>query len=148
MRAGRSHEAWGLTRGNKAEHDEKPATFDFLGFTHVCGTDQGGKFAVVRIPSLKSCRKFLAKTKEWLKRHIHWKKRDQQRQINLMLQGFYQYFGLNHCGPKLCWVRNQVRLQWIRTLRRQSQRHRLFWSFLKSRTWFELPYPKTFHPTV
>jgi RNA-directed DNA polymerase len=71
-----------FARGNKAEYDEKPATFDFLGFMHVCGTDQGGKFTVVRIPSVKSCGKFLAKTKEWLKRHIHWKKRDQQQQLD------------------------------------------------------------------
>ena len=32
----------------KAEYDERPETFDFLGFTHVCGTDRRGKFAVVR----------------------------------------------------------------------------------------------------
>ena len=28
----------------------KPDTFDFLGFKHVCGTDRGGKFALVRVP--------------------------------------------------------------------------------------------------
>lgn len=137
-----------FARGKKAEYDEKPATFDFLGFTHVCGTDQGGKFTVVRIPSVKSCRKFLAKTKEWITRHLHWKKRDQQRQLRLMLQGFYQYFGLNHCGPKLAWVRHEVVWQWIRGLRRRGQRHRLFWCYLKSRAWFELPYAKTTHPTI
>lgn len=128
---------------------EKPETFDFLGFKHVCGIDRGGKFALVRIPCVKSCRKFLAKTKEWLKGHMHWKRRDQQRQLTLMLRGFYQYFGLHHCKPKLDLVRREVERQWSLTLRRRSQRHRMYWRYLKSRSWFKLPYAvSTRHATV
>jgi RNA-directed DNA polymerase len=77
-------------------------------------------------------RKFLAKSKEWLSQHRHWKRRDQQKQLVMMLRGFYQYFGLDHCKPKLDGVRREVQRQWARTLRRRSQRHRLFWSYLKS----------------
>lgn len=133
----------------KAQHGEKPETFNFLGFTHVCGTGRNGQFALVRLPSIKSCRKFLAKTKKWLKGHMHWKRRDQQHQLQVMLRGFYQYFGLHHCKPKLDGIRREVQLQWIRTLRRRSQRHRLYWSYLTSRSWFELPHPEsTRHATV
>jgi group II intron reverse transcriptase/maturase len=137
-----------FARGRKAEYVERPETFEFLGFKHVCGIDRSGKFALIRIPSQKSCRKFLASTKEWLKSHRHWKRRDQQRQLTMMLGGFYQYFALHHCKPKLDWVRCEVQRQWMRALRRRSQRHRLFWSYLKSRAWFELPYAETLHPTV
>ncbi len=137
-----------FARDTKAEYDEKPETFEFLGFTHVCGVDRGGKFALVRIPSHTSCRKFLARTKDWLKGHMHWKRRDQQRQLTTRLRGFYQYFGLHHCKPKLDWVRRELQLQWIRTLRRRSQRHRLFWCYLKSRPWFDLPYAETLHAAV
>jgi len=63
-----------------------------FGFKHVCGTDLNGKTAIVRIPSTKSCRKFLDRTHEWLKRHLHWKRPDQQRHLASMLRGFYQYF--------------------------------------------------------
>jgi hypothetical protein len=66
----------------------------------------------------------------------------------MLLRGFYQYFALHHCKPKLDWVRCEVQRQWMRALRRRSQRHRLFWSYLKSRAWFELPYAETLHPTV
>jgi hypothetical protein len=67
----------------------------------------------------------------------------------MMLRGFYQYFGLYHCKPKLDGIRYEVQRQWIRTLRRQSQRHRLYWSYLNSRAWFELPYAvSTLHTTV
>ena len=138
-----------FVRTDLAKTGGMPDTFDFLGFKHVCGLDRGGKFTLVRIPCVKSCRKFLAKTKEWLNGHMHWKRRDQQQQLRRMLQGFYQYFGLHHCKPKLDLIRAEVQLQWIRTLRRRGQRHRLYWSYLNSRSWFELPYAvSTRHATV
>src|SRR5262249_31970112 len=28
----------------------RPETFEFLGFKHVCGTDRGGRFALIRLP--------------------------------------------------------------------------------------------------
>jgi group II intron reverse transcriptase/maturase len=133
-----------------ARIDRRPETFEFLGFKHVCGTDRGGRFALIRLPSVKSCRKFLARTHEWLVRHMHWKRRDQQRHLWEMLRGFYQYFRLHHCQEKLDWIRREVQLQWRRTLRQQSQRHRLHWSYLASREWFKLPLPPrhSLHPTV
>lgn len=133
-----------FARERAAEYGGKPGTFDFLGFKHVCGVDRNGKSAVVRFPSEKSCRKFLDRTREWLKRHVHWRRRDQQRQLGSMLRGFYQYFALTHCAPKLYWILGEVRRQWRRTIKRQSQRHHVFWSYLESRSWFELPRPP--HP--
>ncbi len=137
-----------FARERMAEYGTKPETFEFLGFKHVTGTDRNGKVAIVRIPSTKSCRKFLDRTHDWLKRHMHWKRRDQQHHLTLMLRGFYQYFALSHCLPKLYWMLSEVRRQWRRSLKRRSQRHHMFWSYLESRTWFELPRPKLLHPTV
>jgi group II intron reverse transcriptase/maturase len=132
----------------RAVDGARPETFEFLGFKHVCGVDRGGRFALIRIPSVRSCRKFLARVHEWLGRHQHWRRREQQRHLRSMLQGFYQYFGLHHCERKLDWVRGQVQRKWARRLRRRSQRHRLHWSYLLSRKWFELPYPQTVHRSV
>jgi hypothetical protein len=39
-----------FVRADLDKTGEKPDTFDFLGFNHVCGTDRGGKFALVRVP--------------------------------------------------------------------------------------------------
>jgi group II intron reverse transcriptase/maturase len=133
---------------SKAEYGGRPETFTFLGFKHVCGSGRKGEFMLVRIPSVKSCRKFLDQTHAWLKAHVHWRRRDQQKQLKVRLQGFYRYFALHHCKRKLDWLRGEVQMQWIRTLRRQSQRHRLYWSYLLSRTWFELPYAETLHPAI
>ena len=79
----------------------RPETFEFLGFKHVCGVDRSGRFALIRIPSTKSCKKFLARAREWLLRHRHWKRREQQHHLTMMLRGFYQYFALHHCDRKL-----------------------------------------------
>jgi RNA-directed DNA polymerase len=138
-----------FARELKARYGTKPDSFDFLGFKHVCGTDAKGNFALIRIPCQKSCRKFLNRTHEWLKGHSHWKRRDQQKQLIMMLKGFYQYFGLYHCKCKLDLIKKEVERQWIRTLRRRSQRHRLYWCYLKNRKWFQLPYAeRVIHPAV
>jgi RNA-directed DNA polymerase len=132
----------------RAEYGQKPETFEFLGFKHVCGADRSGRFALIRLPSVKSCRKFLTRTREWLFRHRHWKRRDQQSHLWTMLRGFYQYFALHHCERKLQWIRREVQMQWMRSLRRRSQRHRLYWSYVTNRSWFDLPYPETLHRTI
>jgi group II intron reverse transcriptase/maturase len=110
-----------------AKYGSKPETFDFLGFKHICGMGNNGQFALIRKPTVKSCRKFLDRVHKWLKEHNHWKRRDQQKQLTSMLKGFYQYFSLYHCQNRLEYIRNEVVNQWIRSLRRRSQRHRLYW---------------------
>ena len=133
------------TRG---KHGQRPETFEFLGFKHVCGVDRSGRFALIRIPSIKSCKKFLARTREWLLEHRHWKRREQQQHLTAMLRGFYQYFALHHCDRKLHWIRYEVQRQWRQALQRRGQRRRWNWEQLGQRPWFELPFARNLHPTV
>jgi group II intron reverse transcriptase/maturase len=126
----------------------RPETFEFLGFKHVCGVDRRGRFALIRIPSTKSCRKFLARTREWLLAHRHWKRREQQHHLTVMLRGFYQYFALHHCERKLSWIRYEILRQWKHALQRRGQRRRLSWERLGNCSWFELPFARNMHPTV
>jgi RNA-directed DNA polymerase len=105
----------------KAE-GKKTEEFIFLGFRHICGVDRVGKFALVRLPSQKSCRKFLDRVKTWLKEHRHWRVADQRKQLESMLLGFYQYFALTHCGTKLLGIYNTVLRYWWMTLKSRSQR--------------------------
>lgn len=140
-----------LTFGRSAEErlGRRPETFDFLGFKHVCGKDLKGRFALIRIPSTKSCRKFLHQVKAWLAAHPHWSKREQQTQLAVMLRGFYQYFSLPHSQPRLKWAWHQVHALWLKTLWQQSQRSKATWKALKGASWFRLPRPSAaLHPTV
>jgi group II intron reverse transcriptase/maturase len=138
-----------FARENLARRKRKPETFTFLGFEHVCGKDKQGRFALIRIPSKKSCRKFLEGTKLWLEKHIHSRRTVQKIELTRKLEGFYQYFGLTHCKGKLDWIHCEVKRQWRKAIKRQSQRQCVFWSYLASKSWFSLPYAKTgLHPTV
>ena len=144
----RQRTSWSQMNRGGASGVDGEETFEFLGFKHVCGVDRKGRFAVIRIPSHESCRAFLDRTHAWLEGHGHWGAREQQAHLAAMFRGFYQYFALHHCGRKLKWIRQEVQRQWIRTLRQRSQRHRLYWSYLMSRSWFNLPYTTTLHPAV
>lgn len=137
-----------FARSNALRYEDKPGTFEFLGFKHVCGVDTSGEFVLMRIPSQKGCRKFLDSTHEWLKRHMHWKRRDQQRHLTTMLRGFYQYYALHHCKDKLDWLLGEVKRQWRRSIKRRSQRHHVFWCYLQSRDWFKLPYAEVIHTGI
>jgi len=81
----------------RAQFGQRPWSFEFLGLKHVCGVDRGGRFAVISLPSTKSCRKLLSRVHEWLVGHRHWRRRDQQAHLRTMPLGFYQYFRLHHC---------------------------------------------------
>jgi len=138
-----------FARERLAETGKKPETFEFLGFRHVCGVDRQGRFAVIRLPSQRSCRSFLNRTKYWLQKHMHASVWEQQRGLSQKLRGFYQYFALPHCCGKLSWILREVRRQWRRTLRHRGQRrNRMHWSYLATRAWFQLPTPRSLHPTV
>ncbi|MDC0747405.1 reverse transcriptase domain-containing protein [Polyangium mundeleinium] len=86
-----------FARGQMAEYGKKPETFEFLGFKHVCGVDRNGKAAVVRIPSTKSCRKFLDRIHECLRRHIR------EGGSKVMRPGTFDLLGFTHDWVKSRW---------------------------------------------
>ena len=98
-------------------------------------------------PSEKSCRKFLARTNEWL-RSICTGAAGPATTTDDHVAGLLPVLRAASLQAETRWVRHEVQLQWARTLRRHSQRHRLYWCYLKSRSWFELPYAETRHATV
>ena len=130
-----------FARERERKFGVKAGSFVFLGFNHVCGEDKNGNFSLIRIPGHKSCRKFLDKVHDWFRCRFHWKVRDQQKHLSVMLRGFYRYFSLVHCDKKLNWIRREVHLIWRRSLRRRGQRQCVHWSYLTGCDWFELPYP-------
>lgn len=131
-----------------AQGGRKPSEFEFLGFRHICGVDRKGKFGLVRLPAEAALRRFRVRVKTWLWEHMHWKVRDQQRRLSSMLRGFYAYFALPHCSPKLYGVQADVMRCWRKLLLRRSQRSKTHWSYLRKKEWFRLPTPVSVHTTV
>lgn len=132
----------------RSNSEDEAEAFEFLGFRHTMGKDRKGRFAVIRRPSTKSCRKFLDRVRQWLRRNQHIRCTDQRRHLRRMLTGFYQYFGLSGCSKKLGLICHYVYRIWARVLQRQSQRSKHNWDRLWKRPWFRLPNPKLTQPNV
>jgi hypothetical protein len=98
----------------------KPQTFDFLGFTHCCGTTLKGKFAVLRLTSAK-----LLAVKEQLRRRMHQSIAEQGKYLCAVVTGHVRYFGVPRNGTRLERFRGCVANLWHRTLCRRSQKCRL-----------------------
>jgi group II intron reverse transcriptase/maturase len=69
----------------------KPATFDFLGFTHICGKTRNGKFTVRRKTLARRLRKKLQAVKDTLRRRRHWPIPQQGAWLKSVLLGHYRY---------------------------------------------------------
>ena len=55
----------------RARGEGKPDSFDFLGFTHICGKTRKGKFAVLRQTMRKKMQGKLREVKQELRRRMH-----------------------------------------------------------------------------
>jgi len=119
-------------------------TFKFLGFVHyIKPRSKGSKreAVVVRKPKRESRNKFLKNVKEWLKDNMHTSPAWQKKRLTMRLRGYYNYFGLPYCRKSLQHVKWHVERLWVMSLRRRSQRHKLWWSKVRKQSWFTLPDP-------
>ena len=71
----------------------RPETFDFLGFTHCCGTDRQGKFQVIRVTSKKRMRATLTAIRETLHRRRHEPVPVIGAWLTRVLSGYFEYHG-------------------------------------------------------
>lgn len=134
---------------DKAEHDglSKPATFDFLGFTHISSVNRAGGFQLKRRTSRKKRRAKLARLKEEIDRRKHWAVPEQHKWLESVLEGHYRYYGVPTNHRAMLQFRDATRWKWHRALQRRSQRAR--WTTEQARRFddrFQLPLPRIHHP--
>ena len=106
----------------------KPETFDFLGFTHIVGTDRKGRYLVLRKTARKRFRRHLFKVTAWLRKHRHRPLDWQWRKLCKHLLGYYQYYGIRGNYRALARYRWRLWRLWYQSLSRRSQKsngHRL-----------------------
>jgi group II intron reverse transcriptase/maturase len=105
----------------------KPETFEFLGFTHICGRAKNGSFWLRRHTSSKRLRAKLKQVKDQLKRRRHLPIPDQGRWLGSMVRGHLAYYAVPGNSRAISAFHRQLGRLWRRALRRRSQRHRLSW---------------------
>ena len=69
----------------------KPATFDFLGFTHVCARSRRGRFTIHVRTMRKRLRRSVKAVAQWCQQHRHDPVENQAAALNAKLRGHYQY---------------------------------------------------------
>jgi len=125
----------------------KPATFDFLGFTHICATKRSnGRFTVLRQTIRKRLQAKLHEVKTELRRRMHRPIREQGAWLRSVVAGHIRYYGVPMNTPALFTFRSQVGRLWLRALRRRGQRHRLTWARMRRYRDHWLPPARVCHP--
>ena len=124
----------------------KPETFNFLGFTHICGTSRLGRFDVTRktigkrmVAKLKDIRqKLRARLMESIDVTEKW--------LQSVLRGYYQYHAVPGNEQRMKSFRKDVLRAWLWTLRRRSQRAIWTWERFLKKLAVLFPQPEVLHP--
>jgi group II intron reverse transcriptase/maturase len=124
----------------------KPETFDFLGFTHICGKKRNGRFTVLRQTMRKRLQAKLSEVKAELRHRWHDPIPEVGQWLRSVVGGHIRYYGVPMNGPALALFRFQVGWLWQRALSRRSQTGRVPWTRMRRliETW--LPPARVCHP--
>jgi len=124
----------------------KPETFEFLGFTHVCGKTKAGRFWLRRITISKRMRAKLREVNEQLKARRHQPIPEQGQWLGSVLRGYYAYYAVPGNIRAVRSFRREVTWRWLAALRNRSQRHRLTWARMNRLATRWLPPARILHP--
>jgi len=124
----------------------KPATFDFLGFTHACGRKRSGGFTVTRKTIASRLRAKLRELKAILMRWRHTPVLEQAAWLRRVVRGYFNYHAIPGNRYTLDVFRTQVIRHWLRALRRRSQKHRLNWARFAKLVIRWIPRARILHP--
>lgn len=133
---------------NAAQKGRKPETFDFLGFTHYCGTTRDGSFKVKRKTSGKKFRAKLHEVKAWLKQQRNRAKAGELlKRAKAILEGHLNYYAITDNYQMCAEFRCQMARMLFKWLNRRSQRRSYTWDrFNDALGWLGWPTVHIRHP--
>ena len=123
-----------------------PETFNFLGFTHICGTHRSGKFRVQRRTMQKRMTAKLHELKGELQRRRHQPIPEQGQWLQQVVRGYFGYHGVPGNQKRLRSFRDQAARLWARALRRRGQRDKMNWKRMERLKDRWLPPVRWYHP--
>ena len=124
----------------------KPETFNFLGFTHIAGRTQKGRFLLIRKTRRDRMRVKLRAIKEELRQRMHDSIPEQGKWLRQVVRGYFAYHAVPTNIRSLAAFRHFVGRLWLQTLRRRSQKDRFAWDRLTHLATEWLPSPRILHP--
>lgn len=124
----------------------KPETFNFLGFTHICGRSRKGGFLLMRHSRRDRMQAKLQEIKEELRRRMHQSIPEVGRWLSQVIRGYFAYHAVPTNSNKLSAFRDHVVDLWHKMLRRRSQKDKTNWARMASIVNDWLPRPRILHP--
>src|SRR6202166_411117 len=124
----------------------KPETFNFLGFTHICGRSRQGKILLKRKSRRDRMRGKLKEIKEEMRRRMHQPIPEQGRWLAQVVSGYFAYHAVPTNSATIGAFRHHVVDLWRCSLSRRSQRGGITWQRIKQIADDWLPKPKVLHP--
>jgi group II intron reverse transcriptase/maturase len=124
----------------------KPETFNFLGFTFICGKSRRGKFLIKRKSRRDRMRAKLQEIKRALRRGMHQPLPEQGKWLRQVVLGYFNYHAVPTNAGALVALRDEITRRWWQALRRRSQRGALTWERMKLLADDWLPKPRILHP--
>jgi group II intron reverse transcriptase/maturase len=133
-------------RDRQARGLGRPETFDFLGFTHICGKTRKGRFMLKRKTIAKRMAAKLREVKVDLMRRRHLPIPEQGRWLASVVRGHLAYYAVPGNIDMVVAFRTQATRHWYRALRRRSQRTSLTWERMNRLSIRWLPPARIQHP--
>src|SRR5947199_413685 len=124
----------------------KPETFDFLGFTHICGKKRSGRFTVVRQTIRKRVQAKLSEVKAELQRRLHEPIPVVGAWLRQIVSGHTRYYGVPMNSSAIAMFRFQVGWLWHRALARRSHTGYVSWERMRRLIERWLPPARVCHP--
>jgi len=134
-------------RNRKRRGEGKPETFDFLGFTHICGKKRSnGYFTVLRQTIRKRLQAKLNSVKAELRQRMHAPVQDTGKWLRSVVSGHIRYYGVPMNSHALKTFRFKVGWLWHRALSRRSQNGRVPWDRMRRLIDRWIPPVRVYHP--
>lgn len=130
----------------KQRGEGKPETFDFLGFTHICGKDRRGWFLVRRHTIRKRMNATLKAVRRALRAKMHRPVSETGAWLGKVLRGYFGYYAVPTNIKALRTVRQEVARAWLFTLRRRGEKRPPSWARFAPLVDRWLPRPWICHP--
>lgn len=124
----------------------KPETFNFLGFTHMCGAKKSGTFVVLRQTEKKRLRAKVTAIKLELQRRKHFPLLHQCRWLKAVVTGHFNYYGVPTNLRALHTFRFRVIHFWMKALRDRSQNDHFTWERMYEMSGRWIPWGHITHP--
>jgi RNA-directed DNA polymerase len=124
----------------------KPETFNFLGFTFICGKSRQGKFLIKRKTRRDRMRAKLKEIRQALRRRMHQPIPQQGKWLAQVVHGYFNYYAVPTNTRAMACFRDEVIRRWWWTSNRRSQRRSLIWAQMKDLATHWLPLPSPRHP--